>query len=270
MFFYLRVVCVDMMNEKIIIKEDINFLEYPNWVVSKRDYKNHLIIKKDTGFYELKSTEGLPVRFDKVVLYYLLHKLSIDSDLNSVEITTTRYDIAKNVFSQEKNFSKAKYDRIMLALKKWKALVIKFEGIFYEGDNFTVKYFAVIDYVSLDKKTNKLSIKFNDLYIKQIKETKYYKLINFIEYKKMTRPVSIRLYEILIKNFIYENTWAIYIDTLGEKLTLGKRAFPSQILVALMPAINEINEHSQLRIEFCYDKESDICIFKKLSFKPLY
>lgn len=251
-------------NEHMIIKDDINFLENPNWIVSKRDYPNELHIQKDNGFYELKSAEGLPVRFDKIVLYYLLHVLSKETDLNSVEITTTRYAIAKNVFSQTKNFSKAKYDRIMLALKRWKAIMIKFEGIFFEGENNTIKYFAVIDCVSLDKETNKLTISFNASYIKQLKETKFYKFIDFLEYKKLTRPVSIRLYEILTKSFMLQSVWFIYVDNLGELLTLGKRAFPSQILVALRPAITEINKNSKLKFEFLYNKESNVCIFKKM------
>lgn len=250
-------------DESMIVKDDLNFLENPNWIVSKRDYPNELHIEKENGFYELKSAEGLPVRFDKIVLYYLLHKLTKESDLNSIEIVTTRYEIAKNVFSQNKNFSKAKYDRIMLALKRWKAIFIKFEGVFVEGDNLTVKYFAVLDLVSLDRKTNKLTISFNNSYIKQLKETKFYKCINFLVYKKLVRPVSIRLYEILVKSFMFQSVWFIYVDKLCEALTLGKRAFPSQILVALKPAITEINKKANLQFDFSYDKASGICIFKK-------
>lgn len=250
--------------DKIIIKDDINFLENPNWIVSKRDYVNQLFIQKDKGFYELKSSEGLPVRFDKLVLYYLLHKLSLNNPTNNTEIITTRYEIAKNVFFQEKNFSKAKYDRIMLALKRWKAITIKFEGVFLEAlNNFSVRYFAIIDSVILDKITKKLSIKFNDLYIKQLQETKFYKCINYDEYKKLSRPISTRLYEILQKKFLCECTWFVYIDSLAEQLTLGKRTYPSQILAALNPAISEINNQSSLKIEFSYNKETGICVFKK-------
>jgi len=116
--------------ETIKIKEDINFLEHPNWTVSKEVIYN-FIIKKDSGFYEMKSSEGLPSRFDKVVLYFLLHKLFQQDKLKSAEVVTTRYEIAKNVLNQEKNFSKAKYERIMLALKRWKAIYMRFEGVFF-------------------------------------------------------------------------------------------------------------------------------------------
>jgi hypothetical protein len=253
-------------DKKIIIKDDINFLEHPNWIVSKRDFHNHLFIKKDNGFYELKSSEGLPVRFDKIVLYYLLHQLSNVANINDLELITTRYEIAKNVFSQQKNFSKQKYDRIMLSLKRWKAITIRFEGIFLEKDlNLTLKYFSVVDTISLDKKTNELHIRFNDQYIQQLRESPFHRHVDFKEYKQLTRPVSARLYEIFMRRFLADNLWLIYVETLGEQLTLGKRDYPSQIVAAVKPAIQEINKYCQLQVKFDFYKETGICSFANIT-----
>lgn len=253
--------------DRIFIKDDINFLENPNWVVSKRDFPTHLIITKDNGYYEMKSPEGMPVRFDKIVFYYLLHKVVEQTKLESTEIVTTRYEIAKNVFNQEKNYSKTKYDRIMLSLKKWKAIFIKFEGVFTEGDNNTIKYFSILDFVSLDKKTKKLFIKFNDQYIQQLRDTKFYQYINLTEYKKLTRPVSTRLYELLMKNLFTQALWNIDINELATMLTIGKRSYPSQIIASLRPAIVEINKKTTLNIKFKYNKKSNSCMFKKVAEK---
>ncbi len=250
-------------DNSMLVKDDINFLENPNWIVSKRDYPKELIIQKEYGFYELKCSHGLPVRFDKLVLYYLLHKLLKESDFNSCEISITRYEIAKNVFSQSKNFSKAKYDRIMLALKRWQAVVINFGGSFFEVDGFKEKCFTILDGVTFDKKTKKISIIFNALYIHQLKETRLYNYINFYAYKKLARPVSMRLYELLLKSFMFQSIWFIYLDSLCDVLTLGKRTFPSQALVALKPAIEEVNTKAHLHFDFTYDKASGICVFKK-------
>lgn len=249
--------------DSILIKEDINFLEYPNWTVSNKAKIYSMIIHKENGFYEMKSSEGLPSRFDKVVLYYLLHVIFADypSSLKK-EIITTRYEIAKNVLFQEKNFSKEKYDRIMLALKKWKAIYIRFEGVFYLHDHYSIKYFSIIDYVSLNKETNKLTIRFNECYLDQL-TTCSYRNIDFHEYKKLMRPVSARLYEILIKNLSNQQLWCSNIDMLGEQLTLEKRAYPSQILLALKPAVIDINTLTALSFEFDYDKDRSLCIFKK-------
>ncbi len=257
-------------SNRICIKEDLNFLEYPNWVVSNRDTSKNsdtqqvqkVVFQQDNGFYEMKSSEGLPGRFDKVVLYYLIYKMQGNS-IKSPEVITTRYEIAKNVLFQDKNFSKTKYDRIMLALKRWKAIYIKFEGIFFERDNHTIKYFSIIDFVSLDKKTNQLSIKFNDQYMKQLEESNFYRMINFHEYKKLTRPAAARLYEILMKEFIQTNLWCVDVMALGEKLTLEKRSYPSHIIGSVVPALEEINKNSTMCIEFDYDKKRLLCIFKK-------
>jgi hypothetical protein len=249
--------------KKVMIKEDINFLEYPNWTVSNKTNIYSVIVQKNNGFYEMKSSEGLPSRFDKVVLYYLLHTLftNYPSILN-LEIITTRYEIAKNVLSQEKNFSKEKYSRIMLALKRWKAIYIRFEGVFYEDENYTIKYFSIIDYVSLDKETNKLCIRFNECYFKHLMQNSQ-RSVDFHEYKKLIRPVSARLYEILIKNFADQAIWCTDIEQLGEQLTLEKRFYPSHILVAIKPAIVDINTLTKLSFEFDYDKKRSLCIFKK-------
>ncbi len=251
------------MNASTLIKEDVNFLEYPNWTVSQKTKVHSVVMQRDNGFYEMKSPEGLPTRFDKVVLYFLLQKM-LQQQYESPTIITTRYEIAKNTLCQEKNFSKQKYDRIMLSLKKWKAIYIRFEGVFHEHDNNTIKFFSIIDYVSLDKKTNKLTIKFNDQYIQQIQKTNFYRTINFEEYKKLVRPVAARLYEILMKNFLDQPLWCIEIIDLGERLTLEKREYPSHILGSIEPAIQEINEHTSMNIALDYDKKRLLCIFKKV------
>jgi hypothetical protein len=244
------------------IKEDINFLEYPNWTVSQKTKVHSIVLRRENGFYEMKSPEGLPSRFDKVVLYLLLNLLFQDPQ-SLTTIITTRYEIAKNVFFQDKNFSGQKYNRIMLALKKWKAIYIRFEGVFCENENNAIKYFSVIDYVSLDKITNKLTVEFNEQYINQIQHTNLHRTINFEEYKRLVRPVAARLYEILIKNLLNQQLWCVDISDLGERLTLEKRMYPSHILGSIEPAILDINKHTSMQINFDYDKKRLLCIFKK-------
>jgi hypothetical protein len=100
----------------------------------------------------------------------------------------------------------------------------------------------------------------------------YFKLINFNEYKRLKRPVSARLYEILIKTFKDRDIWQIGIIKLAEKLTLEKREgkenyYPSDLIIKLRPAINEINNNTGLKINFDYNKETHICTFTKV--KPI-
>src|SRR4029079_5882721 len=125
------------------------------------------------------------------------HKISESTKITEDTVKTTRYEIAKNVLFQDKNFSAAKYNRIMLALKKWKAIYIRYEGTFTDFHYPIIKFFSIIDSVVLNKQTNELVVKFNEHYIAQLNSPHYHRRINFYEYKQLLRPVSARLYEIL-------------------------------------------------------------------------
>lgn len=258
---------VSLRKEDLIahtIQDDMNFLRYPNWVLSAKNKSCHLTIEDSNGFYEMKSPEGLPSRFDKLVLYFLLYKISGPTKIETDVVITTRYEIAKNVLFQEKNFSAAKYNRIMLALKKWKAIYIRYEGTFLDSHYPMIKFFSILDSIVLNKKTNELSITFNEHYIAQLNSPYYHRRINFYEYKQLVRPVSARLYEMLSAYFEWQEIWSVNINRFGELLTLQKKMYPSHILAAIMPAIEEINEKTNLLFEFDYDKEHAICIFKKI------
>lgn len=259
-------------NSSITVKQDINFLEYAMWILNERKNIEHFVINTKKGVYELTCKGGLPNRFDRLVLYFLTLKLFNYIELtqeNCLELTLTRYEIARNLFDHQKSYGKIYYKRIMLALERWKNLVIKFDGVFYEGDGYTFRLFSVIDDIILERKTKKLFIRFNQQYVKQLQETKYYRYINIEDYKKLTRPISARLYEILTKSFREKHLWYIALEKLAEKLTLEKRAnakryYPSDVLSKIMPSIKEINENTHVRFTFHYDKQTQVCRFNLL------
>ncbi len=254
-----------MKIDKALVKEDLNFLEHPTWVINEKSGKRDYVIKKDKGTYSIKSSEELPNRFDRIVLYYLLHRVFV-ADVLRRELKLTRYELTKNIFFSTKSIGKTHYDRVAVALAKWAGITISFEGVFFEGDNHTYRIFHIIDDVILDEKSKELLIRFNKQYIQQLQETKFYKLIDFHEYKKLTKPISARLYEILVKNFKDRNIWFIGIFNLAEKLTL-QRSYSSQIFIALKPAIEEINKKTELKIDLDYDKGKQLCTFKRLAKK---
>lgn len=265
------------VDDKKMLKEDINFLEMPNWVVDQKTKLQRLCIEKPNGKYELVSPHGLPTHFDKIVLYSLLYKLFEDVEGKKLEIVTTRYAIAKSIFGR-KITDTDQFARIMKSLKKWKGLTLNFEGVFYSDNVHTVRYFSVIDDVILNYETKQLFIRFNQQYIQQLQETKFYKFIDFQEYKKLSRAISARLYEILIKTFKERDTWSISIQNLAEKLTLemrkgAKNYYASDVLTQIRSGINEINKKTELVLEFSYDKGNGLCMFKKAkqtkqTFKP--
>jgi len=262
-----------MKEEKKLLKEDINFLEYPNWTLSRKKSVTTYNIKKDNGTYEVISPFGLPKHFDKIVVYFLLYKLC-HSKASSYTLITSRYEIAKNIFGGN-HFGKNVYDRIMRAIKRWKSIAINFEGLFYYGDGYTIRGFSVIDEYILRKDTGELIIKFSESYVKQLQETTFYKLIDFEQYKILHKASSARLYELLCKSFKARNEWAINIQSLAEKLTFEKRKnaklyYPSDVLRYLKPGIKEINKKTDLAIKFEYNKKNGICLFKKAKKQSQY
>lgn len=260
---------MSMKQEKKMVREDINFLEYPNWIINKRSKTKEWVVERQNGKYKIAGSEGLPSHFDKTVLYYLLYKLYRETGLEKTTVTTTRYEIAKNALPDIRNVGKNQYDRIMKSLKIWHSLSIHFDGVFYEGDGHTIRLFHVIDDVKLQTKTGELTVRFNESYLKQLKETTFYIFIDFEQYKKLQKASSARLYEILIKTFKDRAEWAINIQTLADKLTFeiregAKTHYPSDVLRQLKSAINEINGKTDLTIRLDYNRGTNTCIFQRM------
>ena len=255
---------VKMKENNLILKDDINFLEYPNWLISDRNNEKEIVVNKTDGYYRIATTaDKLPNRFDKVVLYSLLTELN-KNNFEFLEYVTTRHAIAKSIYDNGRRISATDYKRVFKALERWSNITIKFKGTFYNGDDKTTRLFSIIDDVIFNHETKKLYIRFNQQYVEHLKATNFYKYINFEEYKRLKKPISNRLYEILIKTFKARDKWHIDILKLAEKLTFSSK-YPSKILEKLKPAINEINDNTELQIKFEYKKESKLCIFRAIS-----
>jgi hypothetical protein len=250
--------------KKKIIKQDINFLEYPNWVIAERGTVRSFQILKDSGRYEITTAaDRLPGRLDKIILYYLLSELFSGSNPEKGVVETSRYAVAKGITDNPVN--NQIYYQIMRALKRWHGIQIIFAGSFYEGkDEKSTRYFHVIEDVIQEKKS--LKVFFNKQFIEQTTNSNYFKNIDFNEYKRLKRPISVRLYEILSKAFAERNAWRIDALKLGEKLTIGEQ-YPSQIIRRVQPAIKEINKNTELSLAMdCYQNEKDqtIICFKRM------
>lgn len=247
------------MSGNDIVKNDINFLEYPIWVLSKVE-GNKVVIERENGTYTLKSSERLPTDTDVLLLYYLLSKVFDPvTGKCSLGIETTRYDIAMNVYNTRNSYI---YDRIIESLKRWSAIFICFKGLFHGGNGSGSMGFHFIESFKMNLGDNKLSISFNREFINHLNTTKYFRYISFEELKKLKRPVSRRLFELLLKTFKDRDTWCVSTDKLTEKLTLSEK-YPSQLLKKLRPAINEINGNTELSVSLdTYKNKNDETVFR--------
>ena len=143
-------------------------------------------------------------------------------------------------------------DRLKESLSKWLGVRIEFEGTFYDGKDYISIGFGIVDSYKIEKKSGKIEVNLNKDWLLKIKESYFFKMIDFNYYKTLKRPLSRRLFEILCKTFQGRDSWETELIKLAKKLTLSPRKvetkseqkevyYPSDIMVALKPAINEIN-----------------------------
>lgn len=258
------------MEDKKLVKDDINYMEYPIWLIGRKNRNKVWTMEKINGKYEMVGLYGLPNFFDKKVLYSLLFRLVKKSSADKYTLVTSRYEIAKDVYPGVKDFGKNKYNRISEALQTWFGLSINFQGTFYEDNDYGTRSFHIVSQLDTREKSGKLIIRFNASYIDQQNNTSFFRLIDFDQYRKLNKDSSARLYEILIKSFKGRNVWSIGLQNLAEKMTFEKREgiqnyYPSDILRHLKTAVNEINKKTDLSFNFIYNKETSVCAFKEIT-----
>lgn len=226
------------------VKQDINFLQKPIWFQNPK-HDGLGFVWKD-GEYECRTGYKPPDKVDMLILLHILIK-SQSNNYSSV-VTTTRREILTScdLPSRDNKY----YLRVEDSLKRWKNIAIDFKGCFYEKGEYINVGFGILDDYEVDKKKRLVTVKINEKWLYKIKGSEYFKYINFNKYKALKRPISRRLHEILCKNFLSRKTWAIKLTKLGKNLTLTGRTkkdgteviYASDVLVAVKPAINEINK----------------------------
>lgn len=238
-----------------LIKQDINFMENPLWVLSEHPQKE-LKITNDRGEFLITSGQKLPERTDMIFLLYLLKISQKSGYVQKLELT--RYEILTEC---DLNRSEINYDRLEESLNRWKFVGIKFKGTFYDNREYLTKAFGIINEYAIDKDTKKLKIEFNKSFLEMVKSTNYCKFIDFKRYIRLRKPVACRLYELLLKTFLDRQEWEIEAMKLAKKLTLGeggkKKLYPADIKIKIDPAVNEINQKTELQIEFETRKNKD-------------
>ena len=234
------------------IKQDINFLDKPLWFTDSKKNDSSFIWKDIEG-YEYRSGYKIPDKLDILILLYLLLK-SQQLDYQS-RITITKYEILKKcgLWIDSKY-----YDRLEDSLKRWKNVSIEFHGTFYNNKEYITIGFGIINDYEIEKAKKDIKVNLNENWLLKIKESEFFKYINFEQYKALKRPISRRLYEILCKSFKSRSEWSISLIKLGIKLTLSGRLrkmqdgrekeviYASDVLVAIKPAIKEINNLSKI------------------------
>lgn len=243
-----------------LIKQDINFLEYPLYVLTEKTTKEDINITIGDKEYTLLVGYKTPNSLDVLYLYYFIKMFQKSNYPAKLTIKTSA--LIKEISSGCSSFY---YSRLKESLRIWKNIGLSFKGSFYDGKEYQVIEFGILEVGKIEK-DGTIIISFNEIFLSILKNTNFYRYINFNEFKILRKPVSRRLYEILKKvSFPYK----IDVVKLAKKMPL-KQKFPSQIIQKIIPAIKEINKLTSLNVDFAYKKNEDdnvICTFKLIKAK---
>jgi len=223
-----------------LFKQDIDFLEYPLWML---DHKSEMgFVWEDRKGFVYRSGYYPPSRIDLIFLYFFL--LESQKQGWSNELNFSQYQILKECGIQP---GKSWRKRLKESLKRWATVVIEFEGTFYDGQSYKTMFFHIIDDSVIEKETGRVSIKLSSRWLETIKNSTFYKMLDFEELKSLRNPLSTRLYEILAKSFQGRSVWEIESRKLALKIPM-KDKYPAHIIPKIKTALKGINQKTELQI----------------------
>lgn len=152
----------------------LNFLDFPNWAILSKKNTSTITLQKSIGLstYEMIFPEGLPTHFDKIVLFFLLHKYFQEE--SSLALSITHHEIIKKFFLKEKKSNQSHYNEIIFALKGWQSSYIRTQDTILNQEEktfTTINCFSILSSVILDKNTPRLTVTLNELFVQRLSTT---------------------------------------------------------------------------------------------------
>jgi len=262
-------------NNNMLVRQNVNFLEFPLWSVNELDNRCVFNIKTKNGVYTYRANQdvGIPDATDMNFLFYLL---LLAQKNNSDTVYTTTYEACKNTGY---TINKGIYNRFKKSLKKWKSVSIDFDGNYYcpiDNKIYSSMGFQVLSYKIEEREVKKrhkqvIKIKFNEDFLESSRQIGLFNLIDFKLYIQLKTPLSKRIYEYLPKHLNGNKIYKISDTLLFPKLRLVKKRYRSDIVRqfnSIQKAIDKYNSaQSKCRIIFWYEQKSNtktefICSFQ--------
>jgi len=225
---------------KQLVKQDINFLEYPLWMQDERLPEG--FVWKDRDGFVYRAGYKPPTKTDIIFLLYLLMR-SQQEGWKEEMILTQREILTGCGIQPGKSWS----ERLKDSLERWTNTTVKFAGTFYDGKEYLTMNFNIIEAWKIEKKTKRLSIRFSPEWLTRIRESNFFKLINFDQLKSLRSPLAVRLYELLVKTFQGRDDWSIDAVKLAQKIPM-KEEHPAHIVPKIKAAVNRINKKTSLKV----------------------
>ena len=253
-----------MPQEKQLIKQDLNFLEYPLWFQNERLPEG--FIWKDRDGFIYRAGYKPPVRIDALYLCYFL----MESQRNnwSTHIVVSQRS-AMNACGVQPGKTNAL--RLHDSCERWINITLSFQGTFYNGQQYEKLQFNVINEWYKERISRYLEIDLNKFFIEKTLYSKFSKFLDLNILRKLKLPLAMRLYEILLKNFMYRDEWSIDAHKLASKIPMAK-VYLSHIVERLQKALQHINTYTELTVQMTvepYGRGKAILHFKKLKKDPV-
>jgi Replication initiator protein A len=250
-----------------LIKQDMNFLEYPLWMqtvdVLTRDEEGY-IWRERAGYLYLVGYKP-PLKTDVLFLFYLLLK-SQQAGWHDT-ITVTRYEVLQACGLRKDRWW---YARLTESLDRWASVRLRFQGTFYDGTTYQAMNFGIIDEWTLKDDAQGLEIRFAPKWLRTIQASDFFQMLDFEHLKALRSPLVVRLYEILCKSFQGRSVWEINAMKLAEKIPMRER-YPADVIPKIQAAVKRINGHSSLHVQLRVKRPirgQAILVFEKVAEAP--
>ncbi|MBC8444332.1 replication initiator protein A [Candidatus Woesearchaeota archaeon] len=235
-----------------LVRQDINFLEFPIWTLKNDPTESEFEIKTDNGVYSYKANRdiGIPDSNDHLILYYILF---LTQKTNSRTVSFTYYDVCTNL---KFSIGGREYKRVHKCLKKWSGVTIFFDGCFYEGDekiissSFHVLRFKIkeVDNGAKNKPQKKIiSVTVDEDFHNKAVNSSFFRNIDLNVLINLKDPLARRLHEYLEKQLFEENKTEEEALNLFEKLRIKCDPYQSIIkrrLTSIEKALDRINKNN--------------------------
>ncbi len=225
---------------KGLVKQDINFCEYPIWFQNCRQKEG--MVWNDLEGYVCRTGYKVPAKTDVIFLYYLMLRSQQDGWKDDLSLTQGEVLRGCGIIP-----GKTWRKRLQDSLERWMHIVIDFQGNFYNGKNYERLQFHILEYWGLSGKKKRLEIRFSTEWLLRIKESNFFKYLDFEQIKTLRSPVAIRLYEILIKSFQGRDVWEIDALKLAAKIPMAEK-YVSDVIPKIKAAVNRINDKTSIEL----------------------
>ena len=251
--------------DKKLVKQDINFLEYPLWFQDERLPEG--FVWKDRDGFVYRAGYKPPTRLDGLYLMYWMLRSQQAGWAEHICVTQRNNMSSCGVYP-----NKSKSLRLQDSCERWINVTVKFKGTFYDGKRYENLQFNIINDWWTNKKTKHLQIDFNKIWLEKVKHSNFFKLIDFNEIRRLRSPRAARLYELLVKNFQARDEWVIDAQKLAHKYPMPRK-YVSQIIRDVKAALDDITRHTSLQVNMSmenHERGKAMLHFEKLTGKKIY